>query len=119
MADPFKNKVTLGTCLIALLTVGLACDGTSRIDGKVVNEDGIPISGARVILKSTPSDREEEVTVADGSFHMFLIHAPFDVELTIQVSKQGYRDFEKNITSTEARELEDSNKHLIVTLEKE
>ena len=81
-----------------------ACDGFTHIQSKVTDTNGKAIEGARVEMKT--SGRHEEVkTDSQGSFSVGFTHSPFNVDLILTVSKDGYKTFEKSFTARDAKEF--------------
>ena len=97
------TKLLLLSALIFILS---ACDGFTHIKGKVVDENGKPVPGALVELKTDSGGRTDQArSEADGSFSVGFSHAPFKVDLTLTVSKEGYKIVETKFKSTQAKEL--------------
>lgn len=89
--------------LIVLLSL-LACDGFTHIQGKVTDTNGKPIEGAHVEMK-TSGHHEETKTDSHGSFSVGFTHPPFNVDLVLTVSKDGYKTFEKSFKARDAKEF--------------
>jgi len=89
--------------LIVLLSL-LACDGFTHIQGKVTDTNGKPIEGANVGMK-TSGHHEETKTDSHGSFSVGFTHAPFNVDLVLTVTKDGYKTFEKYFKARDAKEF--------------
>ena len=81
-----------------------ACDGFTHIRGKVTDTNGRPIEGAQVEMK-TGGARSQVKTDSHGSFSVSFTHAPFNVDLVLTVSKDGYKTFEKPFKSRAAKEF--------------
>ena len=88
---------------ILLLSL-FACDGFTHIQGKVTDTSGKPIEGAQVEMK-TGGARSQVKTDSQGSFNVSFTHAPFNVDLVLTVSKDGYKTFEKPFKSRDAKEF--------------
>jgi hypothetical protein len=92
----------LATTLVLCFT---ACDGFTTIKGKVTDQSGKPIQDATVIMETGSGARkDEDKSKEDGSFTVHLSHAPFNVKLTLTISKQGYKTFKKRFRKSEAGE---------------
>ena len=89
--------------LIVLLSL-LACDGFTHIQGKVTDTNGKPIEGAHVEMK-TGGRHEEVKTDTQGSFSVGFTHPPFNVDLVLTVSKDGYKTFEKSFRARDAKDF--------------
>lgn len=94
---------TVALCLIVLLGLA-ACDGFTHIGSKVTDTSGKPIQDAQVEMKTGGRD-EKTKTGADGSFSIGFTHAPFNVDLVVTVSKEGYKTFEKRFTARDASQF--------------
>jgi hypothetical protein len=92
------RKPPLAFLLVAaLITLG-GCDGGVSAEGRVLDESGKPIKGARVVLISQGT-RDERVTRDDGSYDVGVIHAPVTPSGTLTVSKEGYETFQQSFSS--------------------
>ena len=92
--------------LFALICILSACDGFTHVTGKVMDENGKPVPGAMVELKTDSGGRRQQAkSAADGSFSVGFSHAPFQLDLTLTVSKQGYKSIETKFKSNQAKEL--------------
>ena len=88
---------------IVLLSL-FACDGFTHIQGRVTDTNGKPIEGAHVEMK-TSGRREEVKTDSHGSFSVGFTHAPFNVDLVLTVSKDGYKTYEKSFKARDAKDF--------------
>jgi hypothetical protein len=63
------------------------------ISGRVVDEQGRPVVGAKVQLaeKGSPEGSRSAATDENGDFMVYMMHAPMSVPLRMEVSKEGYR----------------------------
>lgn len=103
------SKPILAFLILAGLTALGGCDGGVSVGGKVRDESGKPIEGARLVLISRGT-RNEGVSRDDGSYHVGVIHAPVKPSGTLTVSKEGYETFQQSFSSR----LELSHPHDIV-----
>ena len=93
----------LSFVLVLLIT---ACDGFTHIKGKVTDSNGKPVQGALVEMKTISGGRDDQSkSAADGSFSVGFSHAPWNVDLALTISKEGYKTFEKRFKSAEAKQL--------------
>jgi hypothetical protein len=92
------NKYNLVFGVIILLVVGLSCDGTTKIEGRIFNEKGKPVQGAQVTLKIDSKTLNAE-TKSDGSYAFFETHAPFQMTYKLTVSKEGFQTYEQPFES--------------------
>lgn len=98
-----RTSIRLLTATIVLCLT--ACDGFTTIKGKVVDQSGKPIQDALVIMETVSGGRkDEQKSKGDGSFTVFFSHAPFNIELTLKISKPGYKTFNKRFKASEAGE---------------
>jgi hypothetical protein len=92
------------TLILALSIAG--CDGFTHIQGKVTDMNGKPIRGAAVKMKTISGGRDDESTTEDdGSFSVGFTHAPFNVDLMLTVSKEGYKTVERRFKSADAKQF--------------
>ncbi len=92
-------------CVTVLLLFAMcllvACDGYTRAFGSVRSKDGKPIEGATVILE-TGGRKAETKSQPDGSFSTGMTHAPLKVDLSLTVSKEGYKSFRKEFKASDS-----------------
>jgi hypothetical protein len=99
-------RIGIRAVTVVLLLSLAGCDGFTHIKGKVVDANGKSIQGALVEMKTVSGGRDDQVkTDADGSFSVGFTHAPFNVDLAVTVSKEGYNTFEKRFKSADAKQL--------------
>ena len=99
-------RIGMRSLSLVLLLSFAGCDGFTHIKGKVTDTTGKPIQGAEVELKTTSGGRDDKVkTSTDGSFSVGFSHAPWKVDLALTVSKDGYKTFEKRLTSEDAKQF--------------
>jgi len=94
---------TVALCLVVLFCLA-ACDGFTHIGSRVTDTNGKPIENAQVEMKTGGRDGKVK-TGADGSFSIGFSHAPFNVELVVTVSKEGYKTFEKRFSALDASQF--------------
>jgi hypothetical protein len=91
-----RRKTSLLSLLILTFSIMLAgCpmgDGGVSVSGRVLDESGRPIRGAKVILISRGTKGEDD-SREDGSYDVGVIHAPAAPTGTLTVSKEGYETF--------------------------
>jgi hypothetical protein len=96
--------MTALTLVLALFIA--ACDGFTHLQGKVTDMNGKPIQGAVVEMKTISGGRDDKSkTEADGSFSVDFTHAPFNVDLMLTVSKEGYKTVERRFKSADAKQF--------------
>lgn len=99
-------RIGITALSVMLLLFFAGCDGFTHIKGKVVDANGKSLQGALVEMKTVSGGRDDQVkTDADGSFSVGFTHAPFNVDLTVTVSKEGYKTFEKGFKSGDAKQF--------------
>jgi hypothetical protein len=91
---------TLGLIVVfffSLIAVA-GCDGGVSAEGKVLDQSGKPIKGARVVLISQ-GRRDERISREDGSYDVGVIHASVTPSGTLTISKEGYETLQQTFTS--------------------
>jgi hypothetical protein len=73
-------------------------DGGISTHGRVLDESGKPIRDVLVTLVSRGT-KHEGVSADDGSYDVWVIHAPLAPTGTLSASKEGYQPFEKTFNS--------------------
>lgn len=93
--------------LLGVAFIGCYGDRYVGVSGKVIDENGIPIEGAKVTLRleserSAGSEQDEDTTDSSGSFSVGFSSAPgfrrTDAILTIE--KEAYEPYEERIGSS-------------------
>jgi hypothetical protein len=92
------RKRTLAFLILAGLVALGGCDGGVSAEGKVRDESGKPIKGAKVVLISRGA-RDERFSRDDGSYDVGVIHAPVKPSGMLTVSKEGYETFQQSFSS--------------------
>ena len=96
--------MTVLTLVLALFTAG--CDGFTHLQGRVTDMNSKPIQGAEVEMKTISGGRDDKSTTqVDGAFSVGFTHAPFNVDLMLTVSKEGYKTVERRFTSRDAKQF--------------
>lgn len=96
-----NRKRILAFLILASLIVLTGCpmgDGGVSAGGKILDEKGKAIKGAKVILISRGTKDESE-SRDDGSYDVGVIHAPVKPSGTLTVSKEGYETFQQSFSS--------------------
>jgi hypothetical protein len=73
-------------------------DGGMQAEGKVLDQAGTPISGAKVVLISK-GEKDEMESRDDGSYSLGVMHAPVTPEGTLTASKAGYSTYQLTFSS--------------------
>jgi hypothetical protein len=92
------RKQSLAFAILASLIVLCGCDGGVSAEGKILDEGGKPIKGARVVLISQ-GIKDERISRDDGSYDVGVIHAPVSPSGTLTVFKEGYATFQQSFSS--------------------
>lgn len=85
---------------IALALLSAACDGFTDISGRVTDADGHPLYNANVTLQ-TEGQKEDSKTGPDGHYDVGMVHSPFRIGLTLDVSKEGYQPYHREFSSAD------------------
>lgn len=97
-------------CSISICGLLSGCDGGTYLKGVVLDSDGTPIADAEV--KLTTGETKREVKSSDrGIFKVGMTHSPFNPEVTLEVTKPGFKPFEKRFHAKEHLET------IVATLE--
>jgi hypothetical protein len=76
------------------------CDGGTYLKGVVLGSDDTPIANADVRL-STGGLKDEVKSSDGGVFKIGMTHSPWNPELTLEVTKPGFKPFEKRFHAKE------------------
>jgi len=121
-------KENYRNCLLSLLIATflvIACDGGSRIKGQVYDSEDKPIENATVKFEAIDKGELKESyqcigrTAKDGKFDCGFLHSPFNIQLKLTVSKEGYKIHETEFSSREASKKLKSNEEYQIVLEKD
>jgi hypothetical protein len=102
-----RNKEGFVVGMSFLIAVCLACDGASRIGGRVVDHDGKPIENASVLFETIEKGEPAEAyqcetrTSTDGVFGCGLVHQPWETRLRLTITKAGYNKYVRELSSGE------------------
>ena|SRR5215471_1256272 len=95
------------TSVLALVTLGCIVpgDGHTSVNGKVVDTDGNPVSGAKATLteleSSGPRKSYSMTTEADGGYGVGITHEPTTKKrFRFEVSKEGFVTHKEELTGT-------------------
>jgi hypothetical protein len=75
-------------------------DGGVMLHGRILDETGKPIKGAKIHLESRGAKDDREST-DDGSYGVGVIHAPLPPTGKLTVSKDGYETYQREFRSRE------------------
>src|SRR5689334_402025 len=92
------NKPSLMAIVVVFVIASSGCDGGISAEGKILDQYGNPVKGAKVVLVSRGA-RDERISRDDGSYDVGVIHAPVSPSGTLTVSKEGYQTFEQSFRS--------------------
>jgi len=90
------NKQNLAAISALLLVLILGCDAWVIVHGKVIDESGKPVAGAKIVVKQGDSKLTEAWSENDGKFDVLESIAPGPIgskTIKLEVSKEGYRPF--------------------------
>lgn len=88
-------------CILLSSLVLIACDGHTSVRGHVYDKKGKPIEGALVLIETGRDIKFDIQTDKEGYYAVGVTHAPFEVQLTLTVSKEGYKQYKKIFSSRE------------------
>lgn len=95
---------TLGS--IVLLSLLVACDGSTSVRGVVSDANGRAISGAFVRLIALKTGKTLEVQSSpDGSFSMGMVHGVFAGNFVLEASKPGYFSFCRDLKTNSRQSI--------------
>jgi len=94
------RKQTLVLIFFFGLIAVSGCDGGVSAAGKVLDQSGKPVKGARVVLISR-GRKDERISAEDGSYDVGVIHAAIAPSGTLTASKEGYETVQQSFTSQE------------------
>jgi hypothetical protein len=81
-----------------LIVFLLSCDGHTSVHGHVFDSKGQAIERALVVLET--SGRTFDISTGkDGSFNVGLTHAPFEVQLSLSVTREAFKPFKETFSS--------------------
>jgi hypothetical protein len=105
----------IGTAAFMICVWGIAgllvgCDGFTSIHGVIQDSGKRPIADANVSLTVGSRSREAKSS-GDGAFKIGMTHSPWNPELSLSVTKVGYRPFEKRFHAR------DQLRDIVITLE--
>jgi hypothetical protein len=98
----FKNHFNLGLIFTVFLFLILACDGGVHSKGRILDEHGNPIKGARVFLDvDNEKVKFESSSKEDGSYDLGGTVSPFSAKIRLIVVKDGYQTSLENFDNQE------------------
>jgi hypothetical protein len=87
-------------CVGIIVVFSIGCDGGTYIKGVVLDSDAAPIANAEV--KLTVGSSTKEVKTSDyGIFAIGMTHSPFNPERRLEITKPGYKPYEKRFHTRE------------------
>lgn len=95
-----RQTILLASFIFACFICFTSCDGGLLVTGRVLDEQGKPINGAKVTLISR-GKKNESSSRADGSYNVGIIHAPRAPTGSLTVSKEGYETYNLPFSSFE------------------
>jgi hypothetical protein len=94
------NRLYFIVIVGAFLFAVLSCDSYTGIEGRVLDEKGNAISGAKLEVEFE-DNKKETVTDETGFYSVSEAHFPLFLSETIKISacKEGYQPYEQKIVS--------------------
>ena len=86
--------------IILITAISVGCDGYTRLQGRISDSAGKPISNVRVTLTAGKWNRTVN-SDENGLYKVGMTHAPFKVALSLTAEKDGYQKYEKRFYSTD------------------
>jgi hypothetical protein len=81
--------------MAACLTLACGCDGLTSAGGVIVDEAGNPIADADVEMSANEGrDISKKKSSKKGVFDLMVTHAPYPIQFTLKVEKDGYDSVE-------------------------
>jgi hypothetical protein len=110
-----RDRARIGTAAFTIACVWIigllaGCDGGTFIHGVIHDSGKRPIADATVILR-VESRSHESKSSGDGEFKIGMTHSPWNPQLSLSVTKVGYRPFEKRF------QARDHLRDIVITLE--
>lgn len=97
----FVTALCGGGFLFLLFVVPIG-DSQTKLSGDVVGPDGKPLTGARVRLAMSGSEREKEVVTDDsGQYSVSVGHHSGNDILVVTVAKDGYRTYRREFKAAD------------------
>jgi hypothetical protein len=98
-----KSLVAYRFTLMCAVTLGgflTGCDGGTHIKGVVLDSNDAPVANADVTLST--GELKREIKSSDrGVFKIGMTHSPWNPELTLAITKPGFKPFEKRFNAKE------------------
>lgn len=95
-----KRLYGLVVCAVGIASLLVACDGGTHLKGVVLDSADKPVADADV--KLAVGNRTLEMKSSEsGVFKIGTLHSPYNPELSLSVTKAGYRSFEKRFHANE------------------
>lgn len=98
--EPVFAQILLLMCAAIIGGFLSGCDGGTHVKGIVLDSRDAPVADADVRL--TTGELKREVKSSErGIFKIGMTHSPFNPELVLEVTKSGFRPFEKRFHANE------------------
>jgi hypothetical protein len=107
MRTQFRSRINAIFAFVILFLVALGCDAWVTLKGKVLDENGKPISDAKILVEQGSRKVIEVTSQKDGSYDLHKSVTPFPFSFSsvkVTVSKEGYQTFEKEFNSRQSQE---------------
>ena len=104
-----KNRYNFALVLIIFTLIVLGCDGSASSKGKILDEQGNPVSDAYISLEvDNGKDKFETRSDKNGSYSLGGVVAPFNLKTKLTVIKVGYQVSQEDFDSqTELKGIHD------------
>ncbi len=96
-----KRRSSIGIVVMVFLLAFTSCDGFTEVEGRVFDKEDNAIEGAHIVLRNGSRIYNECKSRADGTFSLLTSNAPWQLKMTLVVSKEGFKTMEKQLSANE------------------
>jgi hypothetical protein len=113
-----KNGINISIAIVIFTFLALGCDAWANLKGRVVDEAGQPLAGAKVRLYQDNKLMGEEITDKDGSFKFGNGISTISLGLfKITVVTDGFQEYEKRLSGRDVQQRQ-NDKELTIALKR-
>lgn len=105
MKSSIKNRTNILLISLMFIFLVLGCDAFMNMNGTISDEDGRPISDAKIVAVQGDRVVVEEKSESDGSYRTNgnLSTFPFAGKIKLTVTKEGFQPYEKFISNEDLK----------------